>query len=86
MTDTPTTVPHKTSSQLDTMPEDVANENGEPTPPAKSSMARCWSYLESDVDNKEVNLVSVYACFLTGFTSVHSFSVSGGDSGSIQTS
>lgn len=43
---------------------------------AKSEPARVKSYLQSIVDNKKCNPISIYGCFLTGFTSAMSFSVS----------
>ena len=35
---------------------------------------RTWDYLQTDVDTKACNYVSVYACFLTGMTGCLSFS------------
>jgi hypothetical protein len=41
----------------------------------KSFVRRSVSFLQTDVDAKRCNPVSIFACFLTGFTSAPSFSV-----------
>ncbi|KAL7420416.1 hypothetical protein Q5752_005387 [Cryptotrichosporon argae] len=41
--------------------------------PALSARARVGRYLQSGVDSKTCDLISIYACFLTGFTSAISF-------------
>ena len=52
-----------------------------PGPSTQSSSSSSFSgrireRLKAEVDTKEVNSASVFACFLTGFTSANSFSVS----------
>lgn len=42
----------------------------------KSLVARSVEYLQDQVDPKKCIWVSIYACFLTGYTSAMSFSVS----------
>lgn len=60
-----------------------AGESGSSTPEpnaktSSSSVARVSAYLDRDIDSKAADWISIYACFLTGFTSAHSFSVSRG--------
>ena len=40
-----------------------------------SVTTRLSDYLGREVDSKQADLISIYACFLTGFTSSVSFSV-----------
>lgn len=42
---------------------------------AQPFTSRAVTYLQSQIDSKKCNAVSIYACFLTGFTSAVSFSV-----------
>jgi hypothetical protein len=42
----------------------------------QSTASRMMSYLDREIDSKATDMISVYACFLTGYTSAHSFSVS----------
>jgi hypothetical protein len=37
-----------------------------------------WAYLNDIIDSKKSNPISLYACFLTGYTSALSFSVGTG--------
>jgi len=46
---------------------------GKTSPPSFSN--RMSSYFGREIDTKATDWISVYACFLTGFTSAHSFSV-----------
>ncbi|RSH78369.1 uncharacterized protein EHS24_002094 [Apiotrichum porosum] len=41
---------------------------------AQPFTSRAVTYLQSQIDSKKCNAVSIYACFLTGFTSAVSFS------------
>lgn len=36
---------------------------------------RVKTYLNTEIDSKATDLISIYACFLTGYTSAHSFTV-----------
>jgi hypothetical protein len=40
----------------------------------QSLSRRAWDYLQTQVDSKECVSISIYACFLTGYTSAISFS------------
>jgi len=50
-------------------------ELGTKNPSQQSTANRVKSYLDREIDSKATDLISIYACFLTGFTSAHSFSV-----------
>jgi hypothetical protein len=58
-------------------PADAAGMDADLSTTRKSSIRRAADFLQTDVDAKKCNPVSIYACFLTGFTSAPSFSVSG---------
>ena len=50
-------------------------ESASPSPSRrKPPIRRIWDYLQTDVDPKACNYVSVFACFLTGMTACISFS------------
>jgi len=61
-------------SSTNTVKSDTDVEAGKAGPVSLSQ--RAWSYLQAQVNSKECVSVSIYACFLTGFTSAISFSVS----------
>jgi len=54
---------------------DDSDESTGPSPTQKVPPARrIWDYLQTDIDTKACDYVSVYACFLTGMTGCLSFS------------
>lgn len=67
------------SKDAEALPD--TGESGSSTPKLNqaeskpSSLARVSAYLDREIDSKAADLISIYACFLTGFTSSHSFTV-----------
>ncbi|EIW73015.1 hypothetical protein TREMEDRAFT_37110 [Tremella mesenterica DSM 1558] len=49
-------------------------ELGQPSAPNPSAMQRATVYLHQEVDPKACNPVSIYACFINGFTAAPTFS------------
>jgi hypothetical protein len=77
-------IPANTPSKMSSKPNEpiaAAGESGSSTPEldskasSPSSVARVSAYLDRDIDSKAADWISIYACFLTGFTSAHSFTV-----------
>lgn len=76
----PTTVlpqssPSSSSTQQGDREAGLSTKDGESSS-GRSTLSRIGSYLDTDIDSKKADLISIYACFLTGYTSSHSFSVS----------
>lgn len=63
------------SSQTTTKSAESGDVEAGKTAP-QSLSTRAWNYLQAQVDSKQCVSVSIYACFLTGYTSAISFSVS----------
>jgi hypothetical protein len=59
------------------IPQGGSEKSETPTVQEKSTIARIGDYLGREIDSKQADLISIYACFLTGFTSAISFGVSG---------
>ena len=54
---------------------DDSVESGRRSSATPSVARRVMAYLDRDIDTKAAHTLSVYACFLTGFTCAHSFTV-----------
>ncbi|KAK1921177.1 hypothetical protein DB88DRAFT_499920 [Papiliotrema laurentii] len=55
------------------IPQGGSEKSETPTVQEKSTIARIGDYLGREIDSKQADLISIYACFLTGFTSAISF-------------
>lgn len=58
------------------MPSSTATDKTDVELAAPKSPRGPWAYLNKAIDSKRANPISLYACFLTGYTSALSFSVS----------